>query len=195
MQIHISGKMVDFRLIGKNQDRIVIADRNELIKQYKIDLDQKTCLLMGILSLSRSFYWEAIKSIAVCDKNEHILVEVMNKNLQNCSRVIILKAEGEKLIKKATINTYKSKGKPLATKQAIEFYGYFGSRLLWVGLSKSDNGVVQVYDYDSISGDFVELQEKRISHREKDPVKLHRVGNKFCFTGRLGKVMSLSLKL
>ena len=76
---------------------------------------------------------------------------------------------------------------------ALESLGNVGRFIIWVGLSGLENGVAQLYVYDTETGEFKELEGKRVSHRELYPAKIHLLGTRFYFTGWNGKVMRLKL--
>ena len=50
-----------------------------------------------------------------------------------------------------------------------------------------------VYDYDTGTEKFKELTDKRAFHQEVEPMRLHRVGSEFYYTGYETKLMSLTL--
>ena len=58
-----------------------------------------------------------------------------------------------------------------------------------MGLSRNIDGIVQVYEYNTEADDFRELRNQRVSHFEKYPTKLMRVGDEFFYTGTKGRVM------
>ena len=75
---------------------------------------------------------------------------------------------------------------------ALESWRCSGDHILLVGLSSSF-GFVHLYDYNTGTGEFKELVEKRVYHDEKNPRKIQRVGDESYYTGRMGTVMKLSL--
>ena len=54
---------------------------------------------------------------------------------------------------------------------------------------------MQVFDFETKSGLFQELDDLRMIHREYEPARLVRLGDEFYFTGYEAGVMKLSLKL
>ena len=126
-------------------------------------------------------------SIAVCGKSQYAFVEIGSYCLS--SRMLILKINHNSLVKMASIDQYNQK---TCEKKATECFGYIGTHILWVGVSACENWIAQVFDFDTKTGEFKELQKNRINHQELEPFKLHRLGDKFYYTGNLGKFMNLS---
>ena len=178
----------DFRLFGEQEDRVISVTCDGYLVLYRLNYDQ----MEG--SVIADFKLELIEdrqeqpwSISLCDRNEYALVEM---GAIICSRMMILKVNGDTLVKNAVLDQYNQK---IGCKLASHSYGYLGRHILWVGLSMDDNGVAQIYDYDTQSGEMKELVDKRVGHGEFDPVKINRLGDKFYYTGERGQVMSLSI--
>ena len=109
------------------------------------------------------------------------------------SKMVILKLSEGTFVKGASSEHY---GEQIGQKWAIEWLGYAKKHILWVGLSMEtvkDKGVMHVYDYDIEKNELKEVREKRVSHQERDPYRLHRLGDKFYYTGMKGQFMSLSV--
>ena len=137
---------------------------------------------------------ERVISIAVCTKNEYVLVETGDSNIMT-GRFILMVTE----------NSLVKKGKDHDMNMAIGYYyaleccGYFGKHILWVGLPNNEPDyrgtlLAQVFDFDVESGKLKELERMRVNHQESAPNRLVRLGNKFYYTGDFGKLMSLCLR-
>ena len=106
--------------------------------------------------------------------------------------MMMLKVNNNTLVK---LHSVDQNSLNLGDKWALDCFGSFGRYILWVGLSMWGNGIAQVYEYNTDKGELRELQDKGVSHLEKNPNKLHRLGTKFYYTGYNGKLMSLSLDI
>ena len=184
----------DFKLFGEKQDKVAAVTKDGYAILYDLIYAQKwgsvtTCYKLKLIEKRN----EQPKSIAVCPKNELILIEVGQYSCPcYCSRMMILKIAENDLIVKACLDHYSIQ---TAEKYALGNFGYVGRHLLWFGLSGEKNGAVQVYDYDSKTNEFKELRGKRESHLESAPCRLLRLGNKFYYTGNKGQLVSLSVTI
>ena len=182
----------DFRLFGEEEDRVVSATEDGHIILYRLDYAEKSGEVVAHSKIELiKDREEQPRSLSVCDQNQYVFVEIRkNGDPYICSRMMVFKITEDYLIKKATID---QSNENIGYKIALECYGYVGAHILWIGLSGNENGVAQVYDYDTESGLFRELEEKRVGHQEEDPTKIHRLGDKFYYTGEEGKIMRLIL--
>ena len=108
--------------------------------------------------------------------------------------IVFRVSEEEKLIEKSVLDVYNQE---INFKSALEFYGYFGNHLLWTGptFDYQKKTFVQVFDYDTESGELKELVEKRVKHEESNPHKMQRVGDEFYYTGNYGTLMRYWIEL
>ena len=184
----VGGKIFDFKLVGEQEDRAVAVTEDGYAILYTLYPNEKSGIVAQykeeLLVEERQ---EKTISIAVCPKNEYVLIEIDCGLI--CSRMVILKLSEGTFTKTASLNMY---GKTTGSKYALESYDYVGSHILWVGLSVF-RPQVYLFDFDTETGEFRELEDKRILHREKYSYKLHRLGNQFYYTGVWGKVYRLSL--
>ena len=160
---------------------------------YKLDFAKKRGLVISSSRLQLiEDRKEDPKSISVCDKNQYAFIEIgENKSPFISSRMIVFRICGNSLIKKASIDQYSQR---IGLKLAVESLGYLGSQILWVGVSRLGNGVAQLYVYDTGTGEFKELEGKRVYHREDGTARFHRLGAHLYYTGWNGKLMRLGLK-
>ena len=176
----VGSYIIDFRLFGDWENRVISVTKDGYVILYNLDCDQKRGQVDShykIKMIEERREWPG--SLAVCKRNLYVFVEI---GAGYCSRNVILKLRQEGLVQIACIDQY-----------ALESFGYIESHILWVGLSWSSNGPVQIFDYDTENGEFNELVDKRVSHQEYLPYKLHRLGDSLFYAGKKGKFMSLRL--
>ena len=181
-----------FRLFGEAEDRIISATTDGYIILYKLNFNQKT---WSVTSESKVELMkernECPDSLAVCSKREYVFLEIGRSEYPfYCSRMAIFKLREDTLIKKACIDQYK---REMGAKYAFECLGYFGTQIIWIGLELFHNGVAQVYGYETGTGVFKELQNKRVKHKEDHVVKIHKIGNVFYYGGGLGTIKQLRI--
>ena len=187
---NVGNEVQDFRVFGEQRTKVVAVTMNGYVLLYSLSFGQKR----GMLGDSKiELMWErgeSPKSIAVCEKNRFVLLGLGQSSFPFISsRMMIFQVYGDTLVQAAVIDhLYQDIG----SKYSIDCLRYVGTHLLWVGLAFGKNGPVQVYDYNTESGELKELEDKRISHQENMPFKLHRLNDKFYYTGLNGQVMSLS---
>ena len=105
--------------------------------------------------------------------------------------MIVLRMDGETLTKTACIDQVTL---GMGQKWVLDCIGYIRGHIIWVGLENvSRDGVIQVYDYDTQTNNFRELQDKRVSHEAVYSIKFNRLHQELFSTGRKGRLMSLSL--
>ena len=191
LEKRVGNRIMDFRVFGEHEDRAVSITWDGHILLYSLGFGQRRGVIDYSLMELIEDRDERGVSIAVCHKNEYVLVEITGwTDLSIVSRMLIFQVKEDSLVNKACFEQYSTN---LLYKYALECCGYAGSHVLWVGLSRDDNGVVQLYDYDIDAEELRELKEKRISHQEKCPLKLHRLDGKFYYTGWEGQLMSLRI--
>ena len=158
--------------------------------QYSLDYKQRRGVITHKELELENDYKNAV-SVAVCSKNQYFLVEIGSSYYT--SRMIILKLSIQgTLYQRASIDLY---NQWVGEKYALESLGYIGRHSLWVGLSKERDGFIQVYDFDTKTGELKELEEKRRGHGEECPFRLHCLGDEFYYIGYLGKLMKLTAKI
>ena len=185
-------KITDFRLFGQNEENVVSITYDGFILLYQLNYEQKTGSVISNFKVQLlEEEGEIGTSVAVCDRNQYVLAEIgKSTNHLTCTRMLFLKIEEDNLIIKSSIDTYFDL---VGQKLALDCYGYARNHLLWVGLSRLEGGVAQVYDYDIERGELKELEEMRVVHQELDPAKIHKFQDEFYYTGSYGTIMKLSL--
>ena len=180
----------DFRLLGKKEEKVISVTNDGFVLFYSFDYfkSRGSVIAANQIDLIKERK-EMPASVSVCQKNQYALAELgQAKNPYICSRMLIFKVSGDSLVNIVTID---QQIEQVGEKLSLECLGYVGRHVLWVGLS-DENGFVQVYDFNPQNGDFKELEEKRESHEEKYPFKLHRLDDKFYYTGWRGQLMCLN---
>ena len=183
--------IMDFRLFGSKEDQVVSVTNDGFVLLYKLDYGQKRGSVIdhSEIKLFRDRA-EMPVSVAVCGKGEYVFVEIGQGQIPWVScRIVVLQIRGKSLTQKHTFELAKT---GVNEKFAFEFFRYVGRHILLVGLSRKC-GSALVYDFDTRTGELRGLGGNKVSHEEKDPAKLHRLGDKFYYTGDLGNLMSLSI--
>ena len=184
----------DFRVFGGEENGVIAITQDGFVILYHLNHENNTGKIMDhfsvILNEERK---EKAKSIAVCDRNEFVFVEIGQREAPKfCSRMLVFRVHGDRLIFRTSIDQLDQK---LGEKLAFDCYGYVGSHVLLIGLTKNSSKVIQVFDFDSLTGEFRELVDKRIENQETVCVKITKVGNQFIYSGGKAKLMMLSLMI
>ena len=180
------GSIKDFKLFGEHENRIIAVTSNK-VKLYNLtNSDQKKEIFDSYLDLG---YNEEPTSLSICNKNKYMVITF--EKHERCSGLQVYKIFEDSLINTAYM-TYPDLSS--GTIQALGCFGYAEARILWVGLSMGEAGDSMIFDYDTETGEFRELEEKRVSHGEYGPTKLHSCDSKCYYVGRSGSLMKLSLR-
>ena len=183
-----------FRLFGDQEDRVMGATTHGHVCLYQLDyLKKRGSLALGVSYQLDQEAEEKIKSVTICSKNRYIFIEIgSGSNRSICSRIAIARLHEAGITK---INCFEQQTYQMGDKLALECYGYVGSHVLWVGLSKQKRGRSQVFDYDVSTGELRELSHLAMDLDESNPVKFERLGNYFYFVGSKGKLLRLYLEI
>ena len=191
VEINVGDIINDFRLVGENEGRVVSITDDGYTLLYGLDYKRKTGSAIASYKDRVAEEWmEKPQSLAVCERSLYVVEEIGALGIS--SRMLILKLSHNTLVPMVFIDQVTQN---IANKFALDCIGYAGSHILWLGLSRKWNqeGKSQVYDFDTQTRVFKELEERRVTHQENDPFRLHRLGDKFYYTGRNGKVMRISV--
>ena len=193
LQVEKSSNEVScFEVFGENDHKLVTITEDACIQLHVFNFWMKKILSIfeqKINLIKERDEWGV--SLAVCDRNEYILVEIQ-ANIRYCSRMILFKVKGNILIKEAILDPYLEENR---RKDALECCGYYGGKLLWIGLEYIGFERAQLFEYNTETHDLKELVEARVEHREIWPLEIHRFGKKFYYTGVEGKVMNIILNV
>ena len=182
---------LDFSLLGENEDRVISARKDDRIMLYRFDYtEQKGEITSRVPVPLLEGRKEQIKALAVCTRREYVFIEIGQKFANSlCSRMILARVIGDTLTMVGKLDLFSQK---LGFKMAFECYGYVGNHILWAGLTKKENGKIQVFDFDTETQDLKELKDRRISQAELNPAQLKKLGQDFYYIGyqaRLQKLM------
>ena len=184
----------DFKLFGVRQNREVCLCRNGSIYLFLFNYPlKKLC--------SRSHHRidciedrvEYGESIAICDKNRYVLVELRGlENFLKCSRMFVFEIVGNQLVFKTYLDKFKLN---IRYKMAIECCGYFHAEIIWIGFSDGRKGLAQMYAYDVQAETMRELNNNRRRHGEFRPFKIHRFGYHLYYSGSKGKFKRIKIEI
>ena len=188
----VGGDIVAYRVFGEMDNRIVSTTEDGLVVLYNLNYREKRGSMIAQYKLKLiKETKEEPQSLAVCPKNEYILLEIgQNINSSVCSRMIVFKIIADTLVISTVVDQHDVQ---IGYKYALECFGYVDGHILWIGLPWNKNAPVQVYEYDTESGDFAEMEDLRVKHQEYFPYRLHRLEDIFYYTGNDGQLMRLSL--
>ena len=194
----IDSDIQDFKLFGESQQRVVALTEFGHIRLFEVNFLEKSIEMVCDFCFKLNPYKEERgQSIAVCPKGDYFPVELRAEPEEPniCSRVMVIKNFGNFLSFGAFIDHHEK----IPGKMAVECLGYLEDHIAWIGLSRTNEeggvGRIQLYGYDIIENEVRELEDKRLKHREIDPVKLHRVAKNLYYTGDNGKVFMIKYRL
>ena len=195
LRLNRVARIMDFRIFGEEQQRVIlVGDRGDFLQYYLNFSLRKVCCFNHIkIDVIDEGRWEQVSSIAVCPKNEYVLVEIQSWNTNSCSRMMILKLTKTEIVMKAVLDLFEQN---LGYKYALRSLGYFGGRAFWLGLTFGENGVVQIFQYDPEKDQFEEEEDLRVSHQEKNPVMIEFFKkHSYFYIGMKGQLMRLKVTL
>ena len=210
------GTITDFRLFGEQEDKAValtwdtFSEGEVDLILYNLDYDKNIGSVRGDrckIKLTRE--GEDAASLAVSEKNDYVLVELKksekltldpknddvlektqkSKNLPTLgSRMLIFKVNEDSFQKTETIDLLNLN---IGYNHSLECLGCAGRHILWIGVSTDEEGLAQVYDYDTERKELREMKDKRVRIQEYHPYKLLPLNGKFYYVGKKGKLMRL----
>ena len=186
-----SSPLPEIKLIGDFESKLIILTQCGHLSLCNLNYVQRKGLLVSHHQVELKK--ETARSLAICNKNDtndFLLVELTSSNSSISSRMILFQVNENSFTQIACLDSYDQK---IKRKIALESFGYAKDHILWVGLSDDKNGIVQLYDFDTETGDLRELKEKRLSHQESYPLRLHHLNGKLYYSGQKGQLMCLSL--
>ena len=189
----VGNQIVGFRMFGHREDRIICLTYDCFVIISSLLRDKTRGVKTHFKIRIPEGKSEMAESLGICDRHEFVLVEIRNRENSTCSRMLILRYEGEKF----TITTSLDfSNQMLGYKLALGCFGYLGTRIIWVGLARGGvarGGMAHLYDFDTKTGELRELTDKRLNHIEQLVFKLHPLNGHFYYTGNCGQFMKLSL--
>ena len=188
------GYIYDFRILQKAEDQVAAVTEDGYVLLYTLNISKRLVLSRSDVLLDLIAEREEIcKKVAACPKGDYLLVELTrNRSSPYCSRVALIQVVRNTLVLKLVIN-YWNRGMP--EKMALNCYGYFEGKAIFVGLISGSEGVVQLYELDPEEERLKELKEKRVPHHELNPLRLHKLKGSFYYMGSFMKLMRLDINL
>ena len=189
----VGSTIADFRVFGERENQVASLTKDGYVVLYGLGAQNRRVIDSHEIQLLRERQEEAV-SIAVSCDHKVALVEVGQYDHPSyCSRMLVFRIDDENedtLVHTTTIDLL---GSRIGYKLALECCGSAGTHIVWAGISKDENGVVQLYDYDVEAEELKEVEEMRVSHQEHCPYKLHLLNGSFYYIGQNGQLMSFSL--
>ena len=186
--------LVDFRLFGENQDRVIALTRGGGVYLCQIDYGQKKAEVVAEtkIELTRQKKEKGF-AIAVSEDNGFAFVEIEGKNKRYqevSSRAVVLEIAEQALTQKAAVDQFEEgRGRKLA----VEGAGISGNHYLWVSVTQDKIRRGQVLVFDKETGELKDLENKQFNQIDSDPYKLYRLGGELYFVGFFGRIVKLSV--
>ena len=190
----LNQRIANFELFGENEDQVACVFKDGKIYRYSLDYHLKASTYQSCcefeLFRGRS---EELSSVTVCSKNRYMFVKVVNQAYKVCSRLAVIGLVGTSFVILAFLDEYDNLFRGLT---ALNFLGYFGEHVLWVGLAQTGyDQVVQIYDYVVCERKLRELKGKRRRVKESNAMKMSKIDDHLYFADGSRKVMRLSLQI
>ena len=194
MGVSFGEQIFDFRVFREEKEqRVAALTENGFIAVYSLGCGQKRGEISHLqLELNEEERERPVSLAVSCTKKKLVYVLVELQAVGFRSKMKLFKITKKGLIIIAGIEHCCRK---IGSKLALEFLSDFGSHLLWVGLSSRKKGVAIVIDFNTETGELKRLGYAGGRSREKYPYKMVRFGDKLYYTGKYGRVVSLSLNL
>ena len=184
-----------FKLFGDKEDRVMCGTTDGILLFARLDYSKKRGLINSYTRYDlRKERNEMFTAIAFCSKNEYVLMEIGRKKgqMKFSSRTLIAKVAQDKLEILAKID---HKTRSPCLKYALECIGYDGCHLLWVALTKEVNSKVKIYNFETDSLRFRELDQKSIPAQDSNPLKITKLGQYFYYCGNKGQIRRVAVCL
>ena len=182
------------QIFGEKEDRVLCYTNDGHLLLYRIDYAEKSESLVCHKQLDFiGDRGEQGLSLGLCSKQKYVLAGLRRGEMSKyvCSRLVLLELRGDSLVTKSSFDQHTER---IGSNFGLHCLEYVGQHALWVGIS-AKNGVVQIFDYDTETGEFRCLRDKMVAGKEVLPVMLNQVNGKFFYTGTEGRVMRLSIKI
>ena len=190
----IGGNIRDFRFIGEYQDRLVSISCDGYLLLYKFNFRMNEGSVTNHFQIKlKEGRDEAASGLAVCSNGKFIFVQIsQNKSPYASSRIAVLENKEQNLSIRTILDR---RALERGTMMSFDTFGYMGRHIIVIGLSKMKGGDVEVFDYDTATGQFRELRYAKACHKELNPPKFGRLANEFYYSGNYGQVMKLSIQI
>ena len=184
-------RILDFKLFGEEENRIVSVSQSGTVSLYALDYGGKR----GRVALHQIIEGNGdhFLSLGVCGENECALVTTSTGiDSSTASKTILLSFSEDVFTMKALIDHSNLNWGVVSGLQSI---GCIDSHSVWVGLSFSQCGSVEVFDYDTQTEELTQLREKRADFGGQSLSHLHPFENEFYFLHTDRKLMCLGVSV
>ena len=191
----VGDSIIDFRLLSDADSRVAALTKDGHLVLYAVNYRLKSGYVLDSYNLGlKTERNECGLTLAACPESSYLMAEIGYIGRPGrSSRVAVFEINERKtLTMKAVIN---HGFEIVMSKYSLECYGYAGDHLFWVGLTNSEEGIAQIYDYNTLTGQLSELVGKRVFHGEENPNRLVRLEDRFYYIGSKGKLMRLGLAI
>ena len=187
------GYIIDFRLFGKNDEKIVSITIDGYVYLHILKYDSRKLCACNHLKLElHEKEREQALSIAVCDKGKYALIELDGSNdLGVTIRLLVVKIDFNQITNTAIFEPGIQHPSSI---RALECCGYLREQIVWLALTESDLSVAQIYQYNTITSALAQRQQLRMMNKESFPQRVQRIGNSFFYTGAKGSLMKLTIE-
>ena len=128
MKKSVGNEIMDFRVSGENQEKVVAVTKDGFVLLYSLDGQRRGMVHSYEIELIDERD-EECRSIAVCEKGENVLVETKGWNW-GCSRMLLFQLANDTFTNTTSIDLF---DQGIGCKFALDCYGYAGSHVLCVG--------------------------------------------------------------
>ena len=191
-----------FKLFGKNEDKLLTLTKDGRVRIYGINFIQKRVHLLngsGIELKTSENLFQA--SFGICENSDYFFVTAetfpSSSSTQSpsnwISRSMLFQFDFSTKKILGPFGSLLFKNEFIGASAAVSCYEGFKDRLIFVALTSQLNNMTLVYEYDMKAKKFKELPERRLEHREQDPICLIRFGEYFYYAGNSGNLMRLEL--
>ena len=192
----IGTQIIDSEIFGEEENRVLSVTDDVYLLVYKLNYQEKVGSIINHLEVGLLRTWDEHEhpvQLSICPRGNYALIQLYRGEITNyqCSRFLLIKISENSLVIDRSIDSLKS---GVRFCFASECFGYVGSHLIWVGLSYKESQL-QILDFDTVTGEFRNLDDKKIAHGESLPLKLQRFENDYYYTGNSARVMRLSFKI
>ena len=189
-------RIKDFELFGKRQDRAVaLGWKQSLLLLCNFDFRRKKVLQVSSTPIQTERNKVFGMSLAVDPKGKYVCVETGRAaqiNQNRSSKIFIFKIQTIKLEFLSLVENWRPR---MDYREALICYGYFGWKVIFVGLSFCDLGKAHLIVYDEMEKKLEEKREESVEHQTLSPRRILRCGDFLYYVGGTGKVMRLKLSL
>ena len=189
-------RIKDFELFGKRQDRAVaLGWKQSLLLLCNFDFRRKKVLQVSSTPIQTERNKVFGMSLAVDPKGKYVCVETGRAaqiNQNRSSKIFIFKIQTIKLEFLSLVENWRPR---MDYREALICYGYFGWKVIFVGISFCDLGKAHLIVYDEMEKKLEEKREESVEHQTLSPRRILRCGDFLYYVGGTGKVMRLKLSL